>query len=85
VIPVLLELGLIAGLIPVLKWWFAPIAGVGWAVVIASTPNDIGPALLVGAFAIGAINALVGWGVGRALLRAVQFVVRRMKHSAAKA
>ncbi len=60
-IPTLLLAGLVVG-----RWWFVPIAGVVWAVLVDAS---------VAAFALGAANTAVGVAVHRTVV----LLLRRLR------
>jgi hypothetical protein len=70
VIPTLLLLGFVAGLLP-RGWCFVPAATVGWPVLGLLTGVDSGIVFILGAAALGAVNAALGVLVGLALRRLV--------------
>lgn len=50
------------------RWWFVPIAALGWAVLIISTNSDADVSLFFGAAAFGGANAAVGVAVHKAVI-----------------
>jgi hypothetical protein len=63
VIPTVLSPAAIVG-----RWWFVPIAAVGWAVLIVSTNNDADVSLFFGEAAFGGANATAGVAVHKAVI-----------------
>jgi hypothetical protein len=51
------------------RWWCIPAAAFAWAVLIASTNNDLH--VFMGAFAFGAANAAVGFAARLIVVAAV--------------
>ncbi len=70
-IPTMLFAGFVLGAIPWTKWWTTMLAGVAWTIAVAVSTGNSSPAVMVGAFTLGTINALVGWLIGHILVRGV--------------
>jgi hypothetical protein len=62
------------------RWWFVPVAALGWAILIVATNATADAALFFGAAAFGGANAVVGVAVHKAVV-----VVARETHAAARA
>ena len=67
------------------RWWFIPVAAVGWAILIVSTNASADVSLFFGAAAFGGANAAAGVGfhkavvlIARALFSAGRAAVRRV-------
>jgi hypothetical protein len=63
VIPTVLVPAAIVG-----RWWFAPLAALGWAVLIVSTNSDADLSLFFGAAVFAAANATAGVAVHKAVV-----------------
>jgi hypothetical protein len=50
------------------RWWFVPIAALGWAVLIVSTNSDADVSLFFGAAAFAGANATVGLAIHKAVV-----------------
>ncbi len=57
------------------RWWFVPIAALGWAVLIVATTNNADADLFFGAAAFGAANATAGV----AFHKAVALIARELR------
>jgi hypothetical protein len=50
------------------RWWFVPIAALGWAVLILSTNGHADVSLFFGAAAFAGANATVGVAIHKAVI-----------------
>lgn len=68
---------ILAGFVLGRWWWSVPVLGVAWAVLLATTTDNVVDAgFLLGATAFGAANAAVGFAVHQAIRAVVLAFVR---------
>ncbi len=80
-IPTMILFGLVFG-----RWWKVsiPLAGIAWVVLLVATGTELSGSELLGAAALGAINAAVGAVVYLAVASVVGALVRAMRKARAR-